>query len=330
MLKQIKITEIKLYEQKEKESENINTINDLTNKLSESHKKQLEVNELISINKEQQIKVNEQWKLLRLENQPNSEILYIQTSETSNKIKQLAENQVELVQVKEELSKWKGYERYKQLDTKIKSICNEKNENEYLFYLKNKFNAINQKVVLLSERRNAIDSFYSKIVIEQQNIHRYFETINDPWKILLRKIVLNPLFANSNLLSSTTHRGKAHASVTSVLNNNRIKVEDIASEAQLTDLQITFLLAMANKYKWTDWKTLLLDDPTQHHDLVHASSVFDILRDYILDYNFQIVLATHDSIQANLFSKKLTNDGIPINIYKLMPNKYGVTAERIQ
>ncbi len=145
----------------------------------------------------------------------------------------------------------------------------------------------------------------------------------------MRKIVLNPLFANSNLLSSSTYYNQTYASVTSDLHNNRIKVENIASEAQLTDLQITFLLAMANKYKWTDWKTLLLDDPTQHHDLVHASSVFDILRDYILDYNFQILLATHDSIQANLFSKKLANDGIPINIYKLISNTDGVIAERI-
>ena len=172
--------------------------------------------------------------------------------------------------------------------------------------------------------------FLNKIAIEQQNIHRYFETINEPWDLLLRKIVLNPLFTKSNLLSSTTYRNQAIAKIESQLHNRKIRVEDIASEAQLTDLQITFLLAMANKYKWTDWKTLLLDDPTQHHDLVHASSVFDILRDYILDYNFQIILATHDSIQANLFNKKLTNDGIPINIYKLISNTNGVIAERIK
>ncbi|WP_199269901.1 hypothetical protein [Algibacter sp. L1A34] len=47
-------------------------------------------------------------------------------------------------------------------------------------------------------------------------------------------------------------------------------VNQIASEAQLTDLQLTFMLAMAKQHHWTPWRALLLDDPTQHHDLVHA------------------------------------------------------------
>ncbi|MCI5224389.1 MAG: hypothetical protein D3924_17410 [Candidatus Electrothrix sp. AR4] len=57
--------------------------------------------------------------------------------------------------------------------------------------------------------------------------------------------------------------------------------------------------------KWIPWRALLLDDPTQHHDLVHASSVFDLLRDYISDLGFQVMLSTHDSQQANFFRRKL-------------------------
>jgi len=40
------------------------------------------------------------------------------------------------------------------------------------------------------------------------------------------------------------------------------KVTDIASEAQITDIQLTFILAMASTYEWTPWKCFLLDDPT--------------------------------------------------------------------
>jgi len=58
------------------------------------------------------------------------------------------------------------------------------------------------------------------------------------------------------------------------------------------------------------WKALLLDDPTQHHDLVHASSVFDVLRDYIIDFDYQ-VMSTDDSIQAKFFQRKLENEGVP-------------------
>jgi ATPase subunit of ABC transporter with duplicated ATPase domains len=104
-------------------------------------------------------------------------------------------------------------------------------------------------------------------------------------------------------------------------------VPDVASEAQLTDLQLTFLLSMAMSHQWSPWKALLLDDPTQHHDLVHASAVFDLLRDYIVDHQFQVVIATHDALQARYFLRKLQNDGIEAKIWTLAPTENGVTAE---
>ena len=108
-----------------------------------------------------------------------------------------------------------------------------------------------------------------------------------------------------------------------------VLVSQVASEAQITDLQLTFLLAMAQKYSWTSWKTLLLDDPTQHHDLVHASAVFDLLRDYIADHGFQVLMATHDPVQAKFFMRKLENDGIPVNLVMLNSTEEGVTARSV-
>jgi exonuclease SbcC len=87
------------------------------------------------------------------------------------------------------------------------------------------------------------------------------------------------------------------------------------------------MLAMTKKYQWTSWKALLLDDPTQHHDLVHASSVYDVLRDYILDFDYQVLMSTHDSTQADFFQRKLDNEGIESKIYRLVTRKEGVMAE---
>jgi ABC-type phosphonate transport system ATPase subunit len=111
-----------------------------------------------------------------------------------------------------------------------------------------------------------------------------------------------------------------------LLNDSKVPVTHVASEAQLTDVQFSFLLAMATKYLWTNWRALLLDDPTQHHDLVHAASVFDLLRDYIADLGFQVILATHDSVQADFFIRKLENDGLPCTLYVLEADENGVNA----
>jgi DNA repair protein SbcC/Rad50 len=120
--------------------------------------------------------------------------------------------------------------------------------------------------------------------------------------------MVEPRFANTNLNSFLYYK-KQHANVKVVLHGEKVIASHVASEAQITDLQFAFLLAMARTYQWSSWKALLLDNPTQHHDLVHASAVFDLLRDYIVDHNFQILLARHDSVQAKFFVRKLENDG---------------------
>lgn len=95
----------------------------------------------------------------------------------------------------------------------------------------------------------------------------------------------------------------------------------------MTDFQLAFLLLMAMSHQWSPWKALLLDDSTQYRDLVNASAVFDLLRDYIVDHGFQVVIATHDAQQARYFMRKLQNDGIEAKIWTLVPTEDGVTAQ---
>ena len=141
----------------------------------------------------------------------------------------------------------------------------------------------------------------------------------------MKRIVADPRFAET-ALNTYPWRYKPHAAVEIKLHDQKVNVMDVASEAQITDLQLTFLLSMASTYSWTPWKALLLDDPTQHHDLVHAANVFDLLRDYIVDQNFQIILGTHDTVQARFFQRKLQNDGIPVKVWNLTASESGVTA----
>jgi hypothetical protein len=51
-----------------------------------------------------------------------------------------------------------------------------------------------------------------------------------------------------------------------------------------------------------------------------------VLRDYIVDHGFQIVIATHDALQARYFMRKLQNDGIEARLWSLVPTPEGVTA----
>jgi exonuclease SbcC len=130
-------------------------------------------------------------------------------------------------------------------------------------------------------------------------------------------------------LDSYSFRNKSQAEVKINLHDTQVSVMDVASEAQATDLQLTFMLSMASSYKWTPWKSLLLDDPTQHHDLVHASGVFDLLREYITDQGFQILMGTHDAVQGKFFQRKLQNENIDVKLWRLIANDGGVRAEEV-
>ncbi len=112
----------------------------------------------------------------------------------------------------------------------------------------------------------------------------------------MKRIVVNPLITTAPLLKNSTLRNNPIAKTSANINNENIDIANIASEAQLTDLQLTLMLSMANKYQWTPWKALLLADPTQHHDLVHASSVFDVLRDYIIDLAIKLLKSVNHCI----------------------------------
>jgi DNA repair protein SbcC/Rad50 len=227
-----------------------------------------------------------------------------------------------------ELAKWVIAEEIRQVDIDIDRMRDKSSIPEFTRQLSVTREERQTVLNTLQERQRALHEVADKLTEQLEQIQQYILTINTPWQELLNRVVLDPRFAKTTLHNFTYYR-KQHAEVKVPLHDGEINARLVASEAQITDLQFTFLLAMALNNQWSPWKALLLDDPTQHHDLVHASSVFDLLRDYIVDHQFQVLLATHDSVHAKFFLRKLQNDGIPVNFIELKAVPEGVIAESI-
>lgn len=286
-------------------------------------------NEVISKVKSSQDGILAEWEQAKLEGQPNQEALELENELLKKSIDELEIASTSLNKIEQELANWRAAEKFNEIDQEVKKQIDNVNEETYTESLKI---LVSQKKSILQNvmgKRKAVELFLDNIKEESEKIHEELNAVNEPWKGLLKRIVINPLIANAPLLSNQTLRNKLTAKTSAVIHNKNTDIADIASEAQLTDLQFTFMLAMANRYQWTPWKALLLDDPTQHHDLVHASSVFDVLRDYIIEFDYQVMMSTHDSIQAKFFQRKLENEGVPSKIYQLVDRSGGVTAERI-
>ncbi|MBA4053990.1 MAG: hypothetical protein C0490_04690, partial [Marivirga sp.] len=253
--------------------------------------------------------IRSKWRAEQFVGDPNSEALKVAKQEQTDIEITTQRSMNEVGELQENLQRWKASEVLRIVEKEINDLRENLSEAEYEKTLNQKVIQVQSELSIARERNLILHQLAKNLTAQLDNVNKQIDSINPLWSALLKRIVLEPRFAGTTL-NSYTHYKKQRADVNVTLHNEQYSASQIASEAQITDLQFTFLLSMARQYSWSPWKALLLDDPTQHHDLVHASAVFDLLRDYVVEQDFQVLLATHDSVQANFLVRKLENDGI--------------------
>jgi len=110
-------------------------------------------------------------------------------------------------------------------------------------------------------------------------------------------------------------RNEADGSVTQLEMNPNLYF----SEGQLSALSVAALLAASTTFGWSRWRGLLLDDPLQHNDVIHASAFMDLLRQIVRELKYQVILSTHDSSEADFLGRKCRSAGIPYYVHELVP-----------
>ncbi|HCK0565118.1 TPA: AAA family ATPase [Pseudomonas aeruginosa] len=269
--------------------------------------------------------VRASWRQLSFAGDPTAEVASSREAQLQSTITELARHSETLQAIKIEIGAWSKLEQARLAQGLLDRRRGELSEDEFTVNLRQrveKEQSSRQRLSLLSD---AMDTLNQCLSSEIANVQKSVLAVVPRWQALLKRVVREQRFTGTNLDFRSLYRNQ-RAEVSVPLHGELVPVPAIASEAQLTDLQLTFLLSMALDHQWSSWRGLLLDDPTQHHDLVHAASVFDVLRDYIVDHGFQVVIATHDTLQARYFMRKLQNDGIEARIWSLAPTPEGVTA----
>lgn len=265
------------------------------------------------------------WKRCGLPGDPSAEVAAAVEAQLASERAVLERQSVELEFIEAEVTRWQRAERHRMAQSILDRRRGSLSEASFSEQLAASVKQGAASVQHLSQVSRALETLSSLLSREIGNIHDHVVAVVPRWRDLLKRIVRDQRFAQTQL-DFYSHYRKEHASVTVPLNGAAVPAPTVASEAQMTDLQLTFLLAMATSHRWSPWRALLLDDPTQHHDLVHAASVFDVLRDFITDHGFQVVMATHDALQARFLMRKLQNDGVPCRLWALTPAAEGVMA----
>ena len=273
--------------------------------------------------------IRARWSALALDGDPLVEAAQVRANRLRSTIIEIQGHLTALESIGVEIASWAKLNDSQMAQRFIDGLRLDRTEEAYGAYIKEAIENAQRAFNQLSKLADAINTLDSSLKKEIANVQKHVRKVEPRWRALLKRVVRESRFHDASLRFANSHN-RDRAGVSVPLGNTSVPVPNVASEAQLTDLQLTFLLSMAVSHQWSPWKALLLDDPTQHHDLVHASAVFDLLRDYIVDHGFQIVIATHDALQARYFLRKLRNDGIEAKIWSLVPTDNGVVAEEGQ
>jgi DNA repair exonuclease SbcCD ATPase subunit len=269
--------------------------------------------------------VRASWRQLSLAGDPTAEVASSHEAQLQSSAAELDRHSETLQTIKIEIGAWSKLEQARLTQGLLDRRRGELSEDAFTADLRQRVENEQLEQKRLSLLSDAMDTLSQHLSTEIANVQKHVLAVVPRWQALLKRVVREQRFTGTNLDFRSLYR-KERAEVSVQVNGEQFPVPVIASEAQLTDLQLTFLLSMALDHQWSSWRGLLLDDPTQHHDLVHAASVFDVFRDYIVDHGFQVVIATHDALQARYFMRKLQNDGIEARIWSLVPTPDGVTA----
>lgn len=92
----------------------------------------------------------------------------------------------------------------------------------------------------------------------------------------------------------------------------------VHSEGQMAALAVSMLCAASLTYPWSRWRALVLDDPLQHNDAIHASAFADLIGNLVTARGYQILLSTHDLAQSEFLQRKFEARRIPCAALNLL------------
>lgn len=88
------------------------------------------------------------------------------------------------------------------------------------------------------------------------------------------------------------------------------------SSGENGDVPITSMKDFA--YPWSRWRGLVLDDPLQHNDTIHAAAFADFVCNLVASRGYQVLLSTHDRAQAEFLRRKMTSRNLPCAVLNLL------------
>ncbi|MDM0037043.1 AAA family ATPase [Variovorax sp. J22P271] len=92
----------------------------------------------------------------------------------------------------------------------------------------------------------------------------------------------------------------------------------VLSEGQMAANGFSILCAASTAYRWSRWRALLLDDPLQHNDIIHAAAFVDVMRNLVEFEGYQLIMSSHKRDEGEFIARKFDAAGLPCTVVELL------------
>lgn len=172
--------------------------------------------------------------------------------------------------------------------------------------------AVSQRASLVATKLKASSAAFSEIALQP---------LSERITSFIR--ILSPFDYRYNIeahLTSTRARTSSSIDVPSFQSSDLVSrdADTWLSEGQSSALGLSVLLGASTVYRWSRWRALLLDDPLQSTDLIHAAAFADVVRGLISDEGYQVIVSTHSNDEADFLVRKCHSADIPVQQLSLL------------
>jgi DNA repair exonuclease SbcCD ATPase subunit len=288
----------------------------------------------IAENIKQLEEMRSRWQRAGLKGDPAADSYQIAIDAMSDRNQRLAELESRHKAILEGYSTWLKSEEFRELQQRVGEIVlKEKAATEpgVSEILRRRLESLQIELFSVQKAKEFREQTLTKLEGEAKE---YASTVLAPLNSLNKSFLhVFSCFSNMSLsLGAKTHQSTSRLEFmlgwleNSSDVNTQASIRHFLSEGQLSALSVSLLLSMSIAYRWSRWRALLLDDPLQHNDIIHASSFIEVLRNLVRYERYQVILSTHDHQLADYIRRKMAAAKLDCRTCQFLGSKWhGVT-----
>lgn len=214
------------------------------------------------------------------------------------------------------LEEWQRLDASRRLQAALVSEAGGRSIEEYGATLQSAVAAAERRLKAAQEAYDASEKLFGAVRQIGEGFGRNaIAPFAEVFKGFLRALVRDTRFHRVNPEFARTKGGgntlRFNLDLSGSIEASGFQVELVLSEGQLSEVSLAAMLAASCIYRWSRWRGVLLDDPTQYQDLTHSTSLFEVIRNLAVDAGFQVIVAVHDRAQADFLVRKLMSASVP-------------------